>query len=187
MQPLRKHHAIKTALIIAFTIGLFQGCRVSNEQQKVTQGCATETSNLKVMSVNLTFERDRINPLSSASTHPNYINDLVRRLYENRSLWEFIKLRGHADASGLTSFNYGLSIRRAYAVKIAMILAGAQTEDIKIVGLGPDFPIDYMGSTELMNRRVEIFFAGVTDQDRLTSIIQEFDQDAIITEESYLE
>lgn len=69
-----------------------------------------------------------------------------------------IKATGHTDRSGPEVYNMALSLRRANAVKDALVQAGVRESDISIVGLGESQPLvpTADGVREAQNRRVEI-------------------------------
>ncbi|TDP46946.1 OmpA family protein [Zavarzinia compransoris] len=69
-----------------------------------------------------------------------------------------IELTGHADRSGSTAYNQGLSLRRAEAVKAQLISLGLNEGEIVTVGKGEEAPLVPTpdGVREPQNRRVEI-------------------------------
>jgi outer membrane protein OmpA-like peptidoglycan-associated protein len=69
-----------------------------------------------------------------------------------------IKATGHTDRSGPETYNMALSLRRANAVKNALVRAGVSESDISVVGLGESQPLvpTADGVREAQNRRVEI-------------------------------
>jgi len=69
-----------------------------------------------------------------------------------------IKASGHTDRSGSEAYNMALSLRRANAVKDALVRAGVRETDIAVVGLGEGHPLVKTadGVREAQNRRVEI-------------------------------
>ena len=69
-----------------------------------------------------------------------------------------IKASGHADRSGPETYNMALSLRRANAVRDALVQAGVRASDISVVGLGESQPLVKTadGVRESQNRRVEI-------------------------------
>ena len=69
-----------------------------------------------------------------------------------------IVLGGHTDTSGRASYNDGLSLRRAEAVKATMIELGALPEAIQVIAYGETQPAVPTGDgvREALNRRVEI-------------------------------
>lgn len=69
-----------------------------------------------------------------------------------------IKATGHTDRSGPETYNMALSLRRANAVKDALVRAGVRESDIAVVGLGESQPLVKTadGVREAQNRRVEI-------------------------------
>jgi OOP family OmpA-OmpF porin len=71
-----------------------------------------------------------------------------------------IALTGHADRSGTTRYNQGLSERRAAAAKAVMVALGIPANAISTVGRGESQPLVATadGVREPRNRRVEIQF-----------------------------
>ena len=69
-----------------------------------------------------------------------------------------IKASGHTDRSGPETYNVALSLRRANAVKDALVRAGVRENDISVVGLGESQPLVKTadGVRVAQNRRVEI-------------------------------
>ncbi len=69
-----------------------------------------------------------------------------------------IKATGHTDRSGPDTYNMALSLRRANAVKDALLRNGVPERDISVVGLGESQPLvpTADGVREAQNRRVEI-------------------------------
>lgn len=69
-----------------------------------------------------------------------------------------ITATGHTDRSGSEDYNIALSLRRANAVKDALIRDGVSAADISVVGRGEAQPLvpTSDGVREAQNRRVEI-------------------------------
>lgn len=69
-----------------------------------------------------------------------------------------IKVTGHADRTGATAYNMGLSLRRAEAVRAALVADGVASSDIGITAKGEADPLVETpdGVREPQNRRVEI-------------------------------
>ena len=69
-----------------------------------------------------------------------------------------ISATGHADRSGSESYNMALSLRRADAVRAALIAGGVSTDAITVAGRGESEPAVPTpdGVKEQANRRVEI-------------------------------
>jgi outer membrane protein OmpA-like peptidoglycan-associated protein len=65
---------------------------------------------------------------------------------------------GHADRSGPDQYNMALSLRRANAVKNALVREGVPATAIAVVGRGESMPLVQTadGVREPQNRRVEI-------------------------------
>jgi outer membrane protein OmpA-like peptidoglycan-associated protein len=69
-----------------------------------------------------------------------------------------IKASGHTDRAGTEAYNMALSLRRANAVKAALVREGVAETDISVVALGEGQPLvpTADGVREAQNRRVEI-------------------------------
>ena len=69
-----------------------------------------------------------------------------------------IQLTGHTDLSGGSAYNQKLSVRRAEAVKAALVKQGLPVSEIDLVGKGKSEPLvpTKDGVREPQNRRVEI-------------------------------
>jgi len=69
-----------------------------------------------------------------------------------------IDATGHADRSGSSTYNQALSVRRAEAVRTALVSMGIAATDISITGKGEASPLVKTadGVREAQNRRVEI-------------------------------
>lgn len=73
-----------------------------------------------------------------------------------------VRIDGHTDATGSRSQNQILSQRRAEAVAERMRAAGMKAEQIRVRGLGSDYPVADNGSEEgkAQNRRVVLVVGG---------------------------
>ena len=69
-----------------------------------------------------------------------------------------IALTGHTDAAGSEKYNMALSLRRANAVKAALVTLGIPENEISVVGKGKSDPLvpTKDGVREPQNRRVQI-------------------------------
>lgn len=69
-----------------------------------------------------------------------------------------IALTGHTDAAGSEKYNMALSLRRANAVKAALVKLGISEKEISVVGKGKSDPLvpTKDGVREPQNRRVQI-------------------------------
>jgi outer membrane protein OmpA-like peptidoglycan-associated protein len=86
--------------------------------------------------------------------------DTIRRAadaYKNKG-GARLTATGHTDRSGPEDYNMALSLRRANAVKDALIRDGVSATDISVVGRGEAQPLvpTADGVREAQNRRVEI-------------------------------
>ncbi|MBV9833348.1 MAG: OmpA family protein [Alphaproteobacteria bacterium] len=77
--------------------------------------------------------------------------------YARQSIKPRITLTGHTDRSGGAAYNMGLSLRRAEAVKKALVAQGIPADAIEARGLGESQPLVMTpdGVREPQNNRVE--------------------------------
>ncbi len=70
-------------------------------------------------------------------------------------------IEGHTDSSGSSEYNQALSLRRAAAVKAAMVTAGMPEAGVRVIGLGETDPIESNDTPEgrAQNRRVVVIVA----------------------------
>ena len=70
-------------------------------------------------------------------------------------------IEGHTDSSGSSEYNQALSLRRAEAVKVAMVTAGMPETGVRVIGLGETDPIETNDTPEgrAQNRRVVVIVA----------------------------
>jgi peptidoglycan-associated lipoprotein len=70
-----------------------------------------------------------------------------------------IKLEGNCDEFGTDEFNYALGLKRAKAVKDALVAQGIAAERFTIVSLGESTPVCTNNTTDecyAQNRRVDL-------------------------------
>lgn len=104
---------------------------------------------------NIYFDIDQYN-ITSDKLHIIHSNSLLLKSKIDRE--EKIKIEGNCDASGSDEYNYALGLRRAKAVKDAIIDEGIKRENIILVSLGESSPECSESSTAscyAKNRRVE--------------------------------
>ncbi|HEY6640761.1 OmpA family protein [Povalibacter sp.] len=75
---------------------------------------------------------------------------------------ERIVLVGHSDRAGTCRSNDSMSMRRAEAMRAALIHAGVDRRSIQVVSLGKRRPVDFASSAhaDALNRRVEVLVPG---------------------------
>jgi outer membrane protein OmpA-like peptidoglycan-associated protein len=83
---------------------------------------------------------------------------LAAAVQRTRETGQSVSLVGHADASGTTAYNSGLSQRRAEMVKQTLVSSGVPANSIasRWVGEGDPLVVTGDGVREPQNRRVEI-------------------------------
>jgi OmpA-OmpF porin, OOP family len=99
------------------------------------------------------FDWDRSNLLPQALTTIQQAADAYKAKGSAR-----ITATGHTDRSGPESYNMALSLRRANAVKDALVRDGVPATAISVIGKGESQPLvpTADGVREPQNRRVEI-------------------------------
>lgn len=92
------------------------------------------------------------------------ISVVARRLKRERP--QRIVLVGHGDHSGTCRFNDALALRRAQAVKSALVGAGVARRSIEVVSLGERRPLDFAAgdAAHELNRRVEVLIERQHDE-----------------------
>jgi OOP family OmpA-OmpF porin len=95
------------------------------------------------------FDMSNINPAAQA-----VLNEVLAAVQSGAP----ISVTGHADRSGPEDYNMGLSLRRADAVREALIAGGVTADQITVSGRGEEEPAvpTADGVREQANRRVEI-------------------------------
>lgn len=87
-------------------------------------------------------------------------NDLVANIQKafEAAKAKRIEIVGHADCKGSSSFNLQLSLRRAEAVKAALVSRGVPGKAIVVDGVGEDWPLIQTedGVPERQNRYVSV-------------------------------
>ena len=76
---------------------------------------------------------------------------------------------GHGDYEGSCRLNDALGMRRADAVRRALVARGLRAKVIDIASLGERRPLDFASSSTAhdLNRRVEILVEGVSPDDSI--------------------
>lgn len=102
-----------------------------------------------------------------------YINRLARALANNHQLFERVEVIGHTDQRGTNIYNDKLSQRRARAISEKLVAAGVRTNQIQTEGRGKKDLLSHSmkPSALLLNRRVQLEFQGVKNQEALKNVI----------------
>lgn len=71
-----------------------------------------------------------------------------------------VRLEGNTDERGSPEYNIGLGMRRAQAVRQALLLQGASAAQLTVVSYGSEHPVDpaHNESAWVKNRRVDIVY-----------------------------
>jgi peptidoglycan-associated lipoprotein len=71
-----------------------------------------------------------------------------------------VRLEGNTDERGSPEYNIGLGMRRAQAVRQALLLQGASADQITVVSYGSEHPVDpaHNEAAWAKNRRVDIVY-----------------------------
>jgi len=77
-----------------------------------------------------------------------------------------VRLEGNTDEQGSPEYNIGLGMRRAQAVRQALLLQGASAAQITVVSYGAEHPVDpaHNESAWAKNRRVDIVYLAPNGQ-----------------------
>lgn len=107
-----------------------------------------------------------------ASSRP-YLRRLARALAANRQLFDKVEVIGHTDQRGSDKYNDVLSKRRARAIADALVASGISRNQLVTEGRGKsDLVSNAMTPSALQrNRRVELNFEGVKNQEALKNVI----------------
>lgn len=121
------------------------------------------------------FETDSAKLVRSSEV---YFRRMARALADNRHLFDKVAIIGHADQRGADRYNLKLSQRRAQAVANALMTAGVNGAQIYTEGRGEHELLSrsMMPSALLRNRRVQLEFHGVKNQQALKNIIDSIPQ-----------
>lgn len=86
--------------------------------------------------------------------------DTVAEVLKAHPEIDHLSIEGHTDGTGGRAFNVKLSLRRAEAVKAALVRRGLQPGRFSTAGKGPDQPLadDATAAGREQNRRVEFHF-----------------------------
>lgn len=116
------------------------------------------------------LEPDEVKPAGIVAFKINFYYDSVEILGESRPFLDamgkmlkfaklkdkFIKIEGHADASGRSEYNMQLSMARANAIKQYLhVVHDIDPERMQAVGYGESRPLDQQYPSAAINRRVE--------------------------------
>ena len=107
-----------------------------------------------------TFKAEVLFDLDSAILKPGAYPELDKvAAVLNKYPETTIIVEGHTDSRGTEQYNQELSLRRAQAVKDALIQRGVEQRRIQAIGYGESQPIS---SNDAMNRRVNIVIQPIT-------------------------
>lgn len=121
------------------------------------------------------FETDSAKLVPSSQS---YFRRLARALADNRHLFDRISVIGHADQRGTDKYNLKLSRRRAQTIANALTVAGINVKQIHSEGRGESELLSrsMLPTALLKNRRVQLEFHGVKNQQALKNIVESVPQ-----------
>ncbi len=142
----------KKLLVVAATAFLLGACDTPPQQAAPPPPPPPPPTSFMVF-----FDWDRSNLSSQAMTTIQQ----AAAAYKSRGSAR-VTATGHTDTSGSPSYNMALSLRRANAVKDALVQQGVPPTNISVVGRGEETPLVATGDNvrEPQNRRVEIVMDG---------------------------
>lgn len=116
------------------------------------------------------FETDSTKLVHSSQ---QYLRRLARALADNRHLFDRVSVIGHTDQRGTEKYNLKLSRRRAQAISNSLAVAGLNVSQLHSEGRGKTELLSRSMSTPALqrNRRVQLEFHGVKNQQALKNII----------------
>lgn len=119
---------------------------------------------------NVNFESASTKPVRGSQV---YLKRLARALSDNRHLFDKVEVIGHADQRGPNTYNDKLSQRRAQAISEALVSAGLSRNQIQTKARGKHQLLTSSMSPSALqrNRRVELEFEGVKNQEALKNVI----------------
>jgi outer membrane protein OmpA-like peptidoglycan-associated protein len=119
---------------------------------------------------NVNFESASTKPVRNSQL---YLNRLARALSDNRHLFDKVEVIGHADQRGTDTYNDKLSRRRAQAISDTLISSGLSRNQVVSQGRGKRQLLSMAMSPSALqrNRRVELQFEGVKNQEALKNVI----------------
>lgn len=102
-----------------------------------------------------------------------YVNRLARVLADNHQLFDHVEVIGHADQRGTNPYNDKLSRRRAKSISDRLVAAGVKAGQIRVEARGKRELLSrsMKPSALQLNRRVQLEFQGVKNQEALKNVI----------------
>ncbi|WP_413582423.1 OmpA family protein [Bdellovibrio sp. HCB288] len=98
------------------------------------------------------------------NTDQRRVERLAKVLDENSELFERVEVRGYTDSTGSSAINERISQRRADTVASALERYGLDSSKVAAVGRGSEGSV---GGSNREERRAELHFIGVKDEDAL--------------------
>jgi outer membrane protein OmpA-like peptidoglycan-associated protein len=125
----------------------------------------------KIILPPVNFDTGMVSPYEQVS---DKVREFADVLSKNSHLFGSLTISGHADFRGPESVNDVLSFSRAQNIRKVFSQAGLNDSKIKVVGFGEHKPLSSGRTTvDLMkNRRIEIEFHNVKDQEALDKILK---------------
>jgi len=151
---------------IGAVVGGVAGHQISHYMDRQEQQLRAVEARSEAMSVSrnrdvltATFKGDVLFDFDSAVINPGAFHELDRVAQVLMQYPETaVRVEGHTDATGSEDYNQRLSVRRAEAVKSALVQRGVHGARIQAVGFGESMPISSM---DTLNRRVNVVIVPV--------------------------
>ncbi len=118
---------------------------------------------------NISFQLGKVTPTLRSQ---KFLSELGKRL-ASEDIVEGVVISGHTDDLGKPTTNSILSHSRAQFAAQTLVSAGLSVEKVEARAYSDTQPLTLNREEKFKNRRIEILFKGVRDEERLSQVIQE--------------